>query len=223
MLPVADLGRAAALALLAAASPPTPAAPTPDPAPTPVSATAAPASDDRISWDPAREWTEPPAGSPEDRALYRAGLEATEAVTLSRLEARKLQWRAREWSYESRLEALAEAEVAGSKLAAELLARYRDVVPRHYLTLIRQWPVDPTRGCSYQVMHLGGVMGSDGPRKAKQLAIVREELEECVEKAQRATLVMADLNARMQGLLAEAEGLLPPVAPAAARGSTAKP
>jgi hypothetical protein len=223
MLPVTVVGRAAALALLAAASRPTPAAPTPDPAPAPVSATAVPPSDDASSWDPAREWTEPPAGSPEDRELYRAGLEATKAVTLSRLEARKLQWRAREWSYESRLEGLGEAGGPSSKLAVELLARYRDVVPRHYVTLIRQWPVDPTRGCSYQVMHLGGVMGSDGPRKAKQLAVVREELEECVEKAQRASLVMTDLNARMQALLAEADGLLPPVAPAAARAPTTKP
>jgi hypothetical protein len=223
MLPIALLARAAALALLAASppAPPAPGAPATDAAP--ASGAAAPANDEGSSWDPARDWTEPPAGAPEDRALYRAGLEATKAVTLSRLEARKLQWRAREWSYESRLEGLGEAGGPSSKLAVELLARYRDVVPRHYVTLIRQWPVDPTRGCSYQVMHLGGVMGSDGPRKAKQLAVVREELEECVEKAQRASLVMTDLNARMQGLLAEADGLLPPIAPATARASTAKP
>jgi hypothetical protein len=215
VIALASVATAATLALVVAAS----SSPSPSP-PLPVAAqgTSEPAGTDLPPAadalpDPVREWAEPPAGSPEDQALFRDGLEASKQVTLVRLEARRLQWRARERSYERRLETLKDAGESRSRRAGELLARYRDVVPRHYQTLVRQWPVDPTRGCSYQVLHLGGVMASDGPRKARQLLIVRGELEDCVGRARPAILVMADLNAQVQALLAEAEGLLPPVAP----------
>jgi hypothetical protein len=200
MLPLAALARVATLLAAAAASALDPP----------------PAGADGAAVDFAREWTEPPAGSPEDRALYRAGNDVTRQVTLVRLEARKLQWRARERRYESRLDALRQA--AGdprSERAGALLARWREVAPPHHATLMRQWPVDPTRGCSYHVLHLGGVMGSDGPRKAAQLAVVRADLQGCVERARPAVQAMAAANAQLQAVCDDADALLPPIVPAA--------
>lgn len=165
--------------------------------------------------DGSRRWTEPPPGSAEDQALWRAGAKVSDQVTLSRLEANKLQWRARQGRYETRLQDLQrKADDPKAQRAGELLARYREVVVDSYVLLTRQWPVDPTRGCRYQVMHLEGVMGAeDHRRKKSQLGIVREELEDCVERGRPAVEAMAAANGQLQRLLAEADGLLPPLAP----------
>jgi hypothetical protein len=206
MLALASLAGLAALAAAATVEPRAPAEPAaaidPEPATTGVDYLAA--------------WTEPPAGAPEDQALYRSGTDVTREVTLVRLEARRLQWRARERRYHGRLETLKQAaDEPRSERAGELLARYREVLPAHYALLMRQWPVDPTRGCSYQVLHLGGVMGSAGPRKAAQLAIVRSDLEDCVARAKPAVQAMAASNRQVQAILEEAEAFLPSIAPAA--------
>lgn len=176
----------------------------------------------------ATAFEEPPPGSAEDQALWRAGVEASRQVTLVRLRASGLQWQARRTDVEGRLAALERSGGAGAERARELLARYRDAASRHYLAFTRQWPVDPTRGCSYQLMHLDGVVRSrEHPRKAAQLRVVREELEDCAERARSAAQAMDASNVEMQKLLEEANGLLPPAAPAApdpaAPGAAARP
>jgi len=176
----------------------------------------------------ATAFEEPPPGSAEDQALWRAGVEASRQVTLVRLRAGSLQWQARRSDAEGRLAALERSGGAGAERARELLARYREAASRHYLALTRRWPVDPTRGCGYQVMHLDGVVRSrEHPRKAAQLRVVREELEECVERARSAAEAMAASNAELERLLEEANGVLLPGAPVApdpgAPGAAAQP
>jgi hypothetical protein len=64
-------------------------------------------------------------------------------------------------------------------------------------------------------------MGSAGPRKAAQLAIVRADLEDCVARARPAVQAMEASNRQVQAVLGEAESLLLPIAPVVpVRGAT---
>jgi hypothetical protein len=190
--------------------------------PAAASATAADSETD----DPLAPWDEqkPPPGSAEDVALWRAGIEVSRSINLERLRANKMQWEHRQRKYDERLAALAREEGRPEgKKAAELLPRYNQAVAFNYVTMTRQWPVDPTRGCRYPVLHFEGVLRSGEHRKkATQLVVTREELQDCLDKARPALKVMADSNEALAGLVAEAEAILPAL-PVARPSPPAKP
>lgn len=178
--------------------------------------------------DPGGAWEEqkPPPGSPEDVALWRAGIDVSKAINLARLQANKMQWEHRQRKYDERLVALAKEEgKPEANKAADLLPRYNAAVAHNYLTMTRQWPVDPTRGCRYPAMHFEGVLQSgEHKKKATQLLVTREELQDCLDRARPALQVMGDSNKELAALMAEADAILPPAPvakPAAARPAEA--
>jgi hypothetical protein len=181
-----------------------------------------PAREPEPAADEARWGARPPPGSPEDQALWRAGLDVSRRVTLERLHANKMQWQLRQGRHEIRLEALAKkAGAPEARRATEILELYRRIAPHNHQTLTRQWPIDPTRGCQYQVMHLEGVLESpEHKRKASQLLVVREELRDCVDRALPAIEAMAASNKDMERLIVEAEAFLPPLPKAGASAAT---
>lgn len=197
-----------ALALNAAAAEPTPqAAPASPAAPAPV--------DDGPDALGAGQLTSPPPGSPEDVALWRTGIELSDTIVTERLAANKMQWQAITSRLTSRLEALAgkESDPAAAK-AVELLARFRPILAFNLETLARRWPVDPTRGCRYPVMHFEGILQSpESKRRVTQLLVTREELQDCVDRARPALKVLMASNADLKAAIAEVEAFLPKVAP----------
>jgi hypothetical protein len=153
---------------------------------------------------------EPPQGTPEDVALWKAGGDVSERVAVSRHRASTLQWRNRRVGIEQGIEALAkDGSAAGSKRAAEILAVLAPALAHNYLTLSRQWPVDPTRGCRYQVMHFESVIRVEASqRKMGQYLVTKDELEECVKKGSAAVAVLDASNADFERILDEAQAFL---------------
>jgi hypothetical protein len=164
----------------------------------------------------------PPPGSPADQKLWSDATEAGRRIIVERYAANKMQWAARQGRHDERVAALAQqADGPGAKRAQELSPRLRTALVENYGILTRPWPVDPTRGCGYELLNLEGVMRSaEAPRKASQLRVVREETEECLEKATAAIRVMAASNEKLKAAMAEAEALLGP-APAATPAASA--
>ncbi len=205
---------AALLASLALAAGPTTPATDPEPA------TPAPPGQ-------GEEPVQVPPGSPEDQALWRAGQAVAPDIARARVQANKLQWEARRARTLERLEALAGAgQDPAARKAAELLPRYRAALAFNHLTLTRQWPVDPTRGCGYTLMAFESMLYSgDHRRRASQLTLAREDLQDCVARAAPALKVMVDSNRDLEKLTAEAQAVLPPpgvARPAPAPAPTAK-
>lgn len=196
------------LALALSAAP----APAPDPAEVPPA--------------PPGEGEEPvqvPPGSPEDQALWKAGLSVAPDIGRVRVRANKLQWEARQARTLDRLEALAKQEAdPAAKKAAELVPRYRAALAHNHQTLTRHWPVDPTRGCGYSVMGFESILYSgDHRRRTSHLTQAREDLQDCVSRALPAIQVMASSNQELEKLTAEIASLLPP--PPVARPRPAAP
>lgn len=187
----------------------------------PASAPAAPAAAKADDAD----GVEVPPGSPEDVALWKRGGEVSERIYVEVKQANRVQWLARQNRYDERLDALSrKPDAPGAKKAAELLARLRPALAFNTHTYERQWPVDPTRGCRYQVLHLEGVLESaEHPRKKSQLLVVREELQDCVDKGEKALRVMADANQALRRIYAEADTILPPLPPALPPGVARPP
>lgn len=166
----------------------------------------------------ARDFDSPPAGTPEDQALWRASYAANNDVTLVRGTAARLQQRATAGQYQQRLEALEKGppDVAGR--AAKLEGRLRAEWTRSFEIAARQWPVDPTRACRYPMLSFESAMLLDeGPEKAPQLSGARRDLQECLGKAQLAIGAMGKSNQDFEAVLVEVERFLA-TAPAAPAG-----
>jgi len=173
---------------------------------------------------------ETPPGTPEDVALWKAGGDISERIATSRHRGSALQWRNRREGIEQGIEALAkDASAPGSRRAAELLAVLAPALAHNYATLSRQWPVDPTRGCRYQVMHFESVIRVEASRrKAGQYLVTKDELEECVKKGSAAVAVLDASNADFARILDESQAFLLsqgklPATPAAAAPAAAAP
>jgi hypothetical protein len=171
----------------------------------------------------ARDFDSPPAGTPEDQALWRASYAANNDVTLVRGAAARLQQRATAGQYQQRLEALEKGppDVAGR--AAKLEGRLRAEWTRSFEIAARQWPVDPTRACRYPMLSFESAMLLDeGPQKAPQLSGARKDLQDCLGKAQLAIGSMGKSNQDFEAVLVEVERFLA-AAPGAAAGGEAPP
>lgn len=193
--------------------------------PTPAEEEVVPPAEDAPA-DPAPwERPEPPAAaSAADQALWRSGVQLSERITLEMERAKRAQWRAWKGRHEARLQ---ERAARPDPAAAELLARFTPALAENWVTVTRPWPVDPTRGCRYKILSFQGVLlSAESRRRATRLAMVREELEDCVERGQRALDVLAASNERLEKALLEAEALLgaePAPRPAPPAAGPAKP
>jgi len=169
----------------------------------------------------------PPPGSPEDRALWADALDVSQRITLERTLATKLQWEARSDRFDERLGALAgRSSGSAAKDIEALRVQYRAALAHGYQILTRRWPVDPTRGCNYSMLHLASAMRTG---KADELAVMRPPVQACIAKARPAVQAMAAANADLQRLAAAAGALFPappaappPAAEAAHAGPVAK-
>ncbi|MBI5069157.1 MAG: hypothetical protein HZB56_13050 [Deltaproteobacteria bacterium] len=154
----------------------------------------------------------PPPGSAEDQALWSDAAELTRRVHVSRAEATRLQWDARTDRFDERLgERARQASGGEAEKLLGLQKLYREALATNYLTLTRRWPVDPTRGCGYAMLHLGSAMREG---KAELLGPSRADVRACVARARPAVEVMEASNADVARVSAEAARLLGP-APAA--------
>jgi hypothetical protein len=154
---------------------------------------------------------EAPPGAPEDRALWGAGLDVSNRVVIERTNATRWQFHIKQHRLAERLAEQAKRDDEGGKRAEALSQKLLPVQLENYTTLTRQWPVDPTRGCRYEVLVLEGAMA--GTEKPWQMTVAREQLKECVEKGRAALAVMAASNQKLGALVADAERMLPPVEP----------
>jgi hypothetical protein len=155
-----------------------------------------------------------PPGAPADQALWRKALDEGNSLSTVRAEAAKLQWRAHNGKYETRLTERAkgksEAEAARLKEVARKVQAAWDT--NHALTT-NPWPVDPTRGCQYQALQLESAMNiSDGPEKSAMMAPAKEDVNRCIEAAEAILGRMRRSNQDLDKALVEAEAALAPVA-----------
>jgi hypothetical protein len=153
----------------------------------------------------------PPAGSASDQALWRAGRAANESIAISRARAGTLQTRVRSNRLLERLEE--SAEQAGPRTArslSELRERLLRAWRVDYEVLIRQWPVDPTRGCGYALLGFDSALRAPVGTEddALALTVARGQLRECVNKATAAVTAMASANQALEAPMKEAEQAL---------------
>lgn len=152
-----------------------------------------------------------PSGSAADQALWKEAHAVSRGVAAERLRSNEMQWRIRRQGQPARLESLAQkAPPDEAARLRDLHARLRDVWQENQSLLMARWPVDPTRGCQYPALNLQGVMeAAETPRKPSQLAVVREETIDCVDRARASIQAMAESNGRLERVLAEADAALP--------------
>jgi hypothetical protein len=160
----------------------------------------------------------PPPGAPEDQALWREAYRVNNEILVERSVAVQAQWRAHNGAYDRRLARLAAGEGPASAEAARLRT---EVVERWDATsavVSSPWPVDPTRACRQELLHLDSSMRSAIPA---DLPEARSNLRTCVEKAQAVLARLVPASRALEETLAEADRLLassppapvPPTAP----------
>ena len=134
-------------------------------------------------------------------------------LPLDRNKASRLQRRAKTGGYDERLDALARQGSRGAERARSLRAKLEGAWTASSNLLLSQWPVNPTRVCRYPLLTFEGVMYSDAsPRKAPQLDQTRQELRDCVSKAQSVTRALALTSGELEQVLAALDRELPPPA-----------
>ena len=162
----------------------------------------------------------PPPGAAEDQALWRAAYRVNNEILVERSVAVQAQWRAHNGAYDRRLAGLA----AGDGPSAAQAARLRQqVVERWNATsavVSSQWPVDPTRACRQELLHVDSSMRSTIPA---DLPEARRNLRNCVEKAEAVLARLVPATRALEESLAEADRLLGPGAPAPAGPAPAGP
>jgi hypothetical protein len=150
---------------------------------------------------------EPPAptGSPADVALWNRGLRASEAVVIERSQAGRLQQRVKSNRLQDRLDG---AAARAAPEAAKPLRALRDRLLKswiaNYEIMTRQWPVDPTRVCWYQVMVFEGALASPSRAAQGDLGQARQELATCADRAELAVRALAESNRELAAAADEA-------------------
>jgi hypothetical protein len=160
--------------------------------------------------DPASEESPPPA-SPSDLALWRSGRSASESIVVSRARAGTLQVRTKGNRLLERLEEAAErGGPKGGPWLTSVRERLLQAWRLDYDLLARQWPVDPTRGCGYQLLAFDSALRApaNAGDSALALTVARGELRQCVEKAAGAVQAMTAANQALEASLLEAEQAL---------------
>jgi hypothetical protein len=147
----------------------------------------------------------PPKGSPADVALWNRGLRASEAVVVERSQAGRLQQRVKSNRLTERLEgAAARATPEAAKPLRALRERLLTSWTANYEIMTRQWPVDPTRVCWYQVMLFEGALASPSRSAQGDLGQARQDLTGCADRAELAVRALAESNRALAAAADEA-------------------
>lgn len=154
---------------------------------------------------PTRDYDSPPPGSRADQALWKASYEGDNRIVTDRVHASRLQLRAKAGRYQDRLEVLARQRPDSSDRAQALRERLLAAWNASLETNARRWPVDPTRACRYPRLGFESALYSEegAPRNAGELAVARQELQECVEKARLVLRALERTNRNLEGVLAD--------------------
>lgn len=159
-----------------------------------------------------------PPGTAEDQALCKAARDANQQVFAERHRAVRLQTHARTGDYEARLEALA-AKPDAPEGVKPIRERLHSAWVENVGIQTRQWPVDPTRVCSYPLLNMESAMRGDTPaRRSATLPEARTNLKACLGKARLVLSALTRSTDEFEAALAEADRLL-----AAARKPAADP
>jgi hypothetical protein len=152
----------------------------------------------------------PPPGSAADVALWRAGRAVNEAIWVERSRSARLQLTVTTNRLLERLEAA--ATKAGPKDGPALQAarqRLLKACQGNYELFVRQWPVDPTRGCGYPLLTFDSALRSP-PGDGGELGSARGELRQCIDRARPAVKAITESNQVLEAARAEAEVALRP-------------
>ena len=158
------------------------------------------------------DYDDPPKGSPEELALWKAGIDATRRVNNVRQEAFNLRARVKGAELSRRL---GERRTQVPSQEAEPIARLKrslDLAWNENVELYtRRWPVDPTRGCGYPHLYYDNALrlAPEQGRNA-EVANTTPELKGCLERARAACDRMEASTRELAALVAEAEALLGP-------------
>jgi len=147
----------------------------------------------------------PPPGTPEDQALWREAYEINNQILVERGIAVQAQWKAHNGTYVRRLEELAAKGGPTAAEAAALRRRLQESWTATSEVLSRQWPVDPTRACRYEMLHLESSMLS---KVSAYLPEARKNLRTCLDKAKLVLGQLVPSSRRLEETMAEADGLL---------------
>jgi hypothetical protein len=148
-----------------------------------------------------------PPGSPEDQALWRAGLEVTNEVQIERSRATRLQLVLANVRYVDRLRELQARGGEMGERAKEVEKRVNDAHAAQFGVLTARWPVDTFRVCGFPAMEFGSML-SYGKTDPTDLAKHRTMLVGCVEQTQAALKLMKQGNDALEAAMREAETLL---------------
>jgi hypothetical protein len=148
-----------------------------------------------------------PPGTAGDQALWKAARDANRQISSERFRAVRLQTRARTGDYEARLEALA-GKPGAPEGAKALQERLHSAWVENVGIQTRQWPVDPTRVCSYPLLYMDSAMRDDNPaRRGATLPEARTRLSTCLGKARLVLSALTRSTDRFEAALAEADRL----------------
>lgn len=152
------------------------------------------------------EFLVPPPGAPEDQALWQAGRDAGTRIRASRAEASRLQRATRTAKLVERLDAAAKGKPAEEATAIQALRRKLiDQWKENYGIMARRWPVEPTRGCSYAVLHLETAMRAKAAGSTRaDVGSARADLKTCTDRANVAIGGMTASNQTFSATLDEA-------------------
>ena len=130
-----------------------------------------------------------PAGSTEDRALWKATGDVGNELTSVRFTGNALHWKIKTDDLHARLEAAARADPAAAKRLDEIRKQLAAAQAASYADLTGKWPIDPTRACQYDQMLLGSAMEVAATRGDRsQLGPARAAATRCLVLG-KATLV----------------------------------
>jgi hypothetical protein len=139
--------------------------------------------------EPAPDPLPVPAGSPEDQALWKATGDVGNELTSLRFTGNALHWKIKTDDLHARLQGAAKADPAAAKRLDEIRKQLAAAQAASYADLAGKWPIDPTRACQYDQMHLGSAIEVAATRGDQaQLGPARAAATRCLELG-KATLV----------------------------------
>ncbi len=163
-------------------------------------------------------WQEPdpmpmPPGSAADQALWKEAQDVNRAVPAARHAANRLQLQVRTEELSRRLGEAAKADPAAAARLEGLQKRLADAQVAALEVYSSRWPVDVTRVCQVPFVDLTSAMNAADPAL---VAEARDRTARCVELARAAAGRQERANAALAQVIAEAEKVLPSLAPAMA-------
>lgn len=160
---------------------------------------------------------DPPPGSAEDQALWRAAREASNDVTIEQYAAARLQQQARREEYLERLADPARRGGLPQDRADDLARRLTERWVANVTFMQSQWPVSKVRGCQYELLNFEGVLFSaPSPQRALQLEDARAAVRDCLDRAGKALGAARRSTAELRETVSEVERAIGPAAPAPA-------